>query len=1269
MKLANTLTCALAVSFLVAAPADGHTTQDLFGTLQATRVQTLALGESVERELKGGEVHPYGINLAAGQFVHVVSEQRGVDVIVALIGPDGRKVLEVDRPNGSAGPEELFWVAGKPETYRIEVRSLEATAPAGKYVLKIAGLRQSTDEDRKRLSAQEAFSRGMSLRGNSALAQDAIKSFAASLDLWSETQELSSAAYAAQLLGETYRDSGDSRKAVESYQQALSLNKAAKNAHGELGVLKSLGELCLNLGENEKALAYYQQSLPLVKLLEGQKALAITVNDIGRLYSRLGDYAKAIDSYQRALVLEREVQDRASEAATLSNIGGVYSNVGEYQKSLDYYAQAGTLYEQLEDRRGEAVVANGIGIIHQQRGHDRKALEYFEKAAAVFREIRASEYEAAVLSNIGQSYNHLKEHQKALDAYQKALAMHRASGDRYREAFALNGIGSVYSDSYESDKALDYYRQALELRRRIGDRAGEAVTLFNIGGTYWDLKEYQKSLDHTLRAIDSFKLLGDRFGQAKALYHAGWVYFTTTQYQKAAEYLQQALVVDRALGLRNEEIKTLDTLARAWNNSGEFRKALECVQQKLSLLRDAGDREGIAEATSIIGILYSEVGEPRNALDYLQKALRLYEDLGDKRGQAVTLNGFGWLHYTQGEDQKAAEYYQAALSIWRALRDTERQANVLYNLAELKCSKGAWDEGAKFLAEALDLEESKLAIELLAGAEWQRKFFLQLYVRSLHLALSINARYAPNDADAARLALTTLLRRKGRVLDSMAEEHAALRRNASPETLTLLDQLNHYVSKQSQLKLLGTGDASLREYQARLNESQEKIEEIRLKLNASSFKFRMESRKVSLEEVQQGIPRDAALIEFSISLPFDHGSRQVNKFGKPRYLAYVLFGQGNPSLVDLGDAEIINLLAGKLRALLREPGAEVGEVKKAARELDELIMRPVRQKLGGRTRLLISPDSQLNLIPFAALVDERGNYLVRKYSISYLASGRDLVRLQNPQRSNTPPLIIANPDLEDTSGGSAPQTPGGGKSRSGSLIQKRWSALPGTEVEAKAVKTLIPSALLKVGRDATEAEIKQANAPVLVHFATHGFFLGGGASKEQPPSGMMTLKGSPAVDATERDNPMLRSGLVLAGANQKRSGADDGLLTAAEMVGLNLLGTKLVVLSACETGVGDVEVGEGVYGLRRAIILAGAEAQVMSLWKVDDEVTSKLMVEYYTGLLKKGEGRAEALRAVQLSMLGDQDTQHPYFWAGFIESGAWTGITDSLAIGTMTENP
>jgi CHAT domain-containing protein/Tfp pilus assembly protein PilF len=1132
----------------------------------------------IERDLKGGDVHRYAITLNADQYVHVILDQRGIDVVLTLLGQDGKKRFEVDRPNGSFGPEEIFWIATEDENCRIEVHSLEATARLGKYVLRIDKARQRTVQDQKRIAAQAALHQGTNLRGQRKpeLALDAIKSFSEAVKLWLETGELSSAAYAAGQLADVYRDLGDNQKAIESYQEARSLHKTVKDLSGEAAAFSS----------------------------------------VANVYARLGDSQKALANFNQALLLHRQLGDRSDEAVVSNNIGLLYENFGEY----------------------------------------RDALKYYDAAIAIFRELGEAQNEATVMNNAGETYTYLGEYEKALDVLQKAIVTHRASGDRYREAAALHGIGSVYAEMRQGRKGLEYLTQALELRQSVGDRLGEASTRFEIGVIYWDLREYQKSLDHTFRAVDNFRQTGDRVGEAAALYHIGWVYFSMGDNKKATEFLPQALQVYRTIAHQPGQIRTLDTLSRAWANSGDFWQALECTKEKLSLIKVRGNQRAVAEATGIIGILYAELGETQNAIDYLLRALELDRSAGDRSEEAICLNGLGWLYYTLGEEKKASEYYEQALSIWRSLDESDEEAKVLYNLAEMKCNSGDWESADKLLAESLDLEESKLGVELLSGGEWEKQFFVQTLIRGLQLSIGINAHYAPNDSNATRLALTTILRRKGRILDAMANESSVLRSSASPEALALLDQLNQQVSRQTQLKIRGPQNAPLQDYHSLINDSQERIEELRLKLSSSSARIRSQDQKVSLEAVQQYIPADGVLLEFAVWTPFQPDRDWRNKFGKPRYVAYVLFKQGEPKVLDLGSVQTINVLTRKLLSQLRDPATGTKEFKGSARALDELIMRPIRKALGTQNRLLISPEGQLNLVPFAALVDERGEYLVTRYKISYLTSGRDLLRLQIARQPQDAPLIIANPDFEETTGTEPRSVIKNNGSRSTLLNEMKWTALPGTETEANAIKNLIQPSVVKTKTDATETAVKKVNAPSILHFATHGFFLADVAQDEQPLVNTLVLAGLADAKNTEHENRMLRSGLVLAGANQKRSGDEDGILTAMEMAGLNLWGTKLVVMSACETGVGEIQVGEGVYGLRRAIVLAGAEAQIMSLWKVDDKATAQLMADYYLNLLKKGAGRADALREVQLSMLANKETRHPYFWAGFIESGDWRSL-------------
>ena len=223
-----------------------------------------------------------------------------------------------------------------------------------------------------------------------------------------------------------------------------------------------------------------------------------------------------------------------------------------------------------------------------------------------------------------------------------------------------------------------------------------------------------------------------------------------------------------------------------------------------------------------------------------------------------------------------------------------------------------------------------------------------------------------------------------------------------------------------------------------------------------------------------------------------------------------------------------------------------------------------------------------------------------------------------------------------------------------------FPALPYTAKEGEALEALLPGATLLTRRDANKAALRQVRGPVLLHIATHGFFLedlnvtGTGGQGQGAGDGPDRRLKQVENGGMNIESPLVRSGLALAGANEQKK-EDNGILTALEVTGMNLWGTKLVVLSACDTGVGEVKNGDGVHGLRRALVLAGSETQVMSLWPVSDRGTRELMVVYYTGL-KRGQGRSEALRQVQLKMLRDVKRQHPYYWASFIQSGEWANL-------------
>ena len=303
-------------------------------------------------------------------------------------------------------------------------------------------------------------------------------------------------------------------------------------------------------------------------------------------------------------------------------------------------------------------------------------------------------------------------------------------------------------------------------------------------------------------------------------------------------------------------------------------------------------------------------------------------------------------------------------------------------------------------------------------------------------------------------------------------------------------------------------------------------------------------------------------------------------------------------------------------------------------------MQPLRPNLGDAKQILISPDGMLNLLPFGVLRDEQGRYLVQQKELTYLTSGRDLLRAAVTTPSRQAPIVLADPDFGPLVGSAIASTSENRRSADISRGPMNFNPLPGTAAEAQALKVALrlkDDQVLTRGQ-ATEAALKQVKGPRILHLATHGFFLA------DQPADLDTLSarlpGHDRLQAPKGENPLLRSGLALAGANQLRSGNDDGILTALEVAGLDLAGTELAVLSACDTGLGQVNNGEGVYGLRRALVLAGVRTQVASLWKVDDAATKDLMIDYYTRL-SAGAGRSQALREAQLAMLKDPNRAAP----------------------------
>jgi CHAT domain-containing protein len=728
---------------------------------------------------------------------------------------------------------------------------------------------------------------------------------------------------------------------------------------------------------------------------------------------------------------------------------------------------------------------------------------------------------------------------------------------------------------------------------------------------------------------------------------------------EAISLAQRALTIyEQMLGQEHFKVaNSLDTLADLYLSQKNYSQAEPLYQRALSI-REKRLKQlplGVVSSLNTLAGLYKEQGKYSAAEPLLQRSLYIYAKVlgqDDSPELVPSLGNLARIYHAQGKYTQAERLYQRTLAIGEKLgRSHPFVVGSLNNLSLLYLNQGNIPRAVKFLERANNIEEQKLAVLLTDGSESQKRAYITNLVGATEATVSLHVQEAPTSPQAARLALTTILRRKSRVLDALTNSLQALRVRSNPEDRALLDELALVRSELAAKTFTGAGSNSPDHFRriTILTEQEQKLESA---ISRRSAEFRSQNQPITIESVQKLIPSDAALVEFVLYKPYKFEAiRQGDRFyrsGTPRYVAYILFNQGEPKWVELGDAETINEAVSEFRRTIRIKSGSQRSFIKAARHLDTKLMQPIRKQLGNQHHILLSPDSQLNLIPFAALIDEKNQYLIKNYQITYVSSGQDLIRLQADLPSKQNPVIIAN--LQFDKPGNSPtvrvasNTRGIDNQNSTDLASLKYGSIEGTATEAKVISTILPNVKLLTGSEATENAIKQLNAPNILHIATHGFFL-----LDAPPSNE-----GKAPD-TNFNNPLLRSGLALSGFNLRKSGNEDGVLTALEVAGLNLAGTKLVVLSACETGLGDIANGEGVYGLRRALAIAGAESQLITLWLVDDEATKDLMINYY-GRLQKNVGRSRALRQTQLEMLKNPQYQRPYYWAAFIPSGNWARL-------------
>lgn len=975
---------------------------------------------------------------------------------------------------------------------------------------------------------------------------------------------------------------------------------------------------------------------------------------------------KAIDKFDEALVLWKSTGERREEANTLRTIGDVWHSLNESRKALKYYNAALLLTKGTNARQNESETISSIGYVLVALGENQQALESGVKARKLAQDHGDRYGEARALDLIGETYYGFGNTQKALNSYQQALSIWRDLEDHRGQALALSHCGYAYSDLSDTQKALDSYGNALKLWRRVKNRWGEARTLTGIGHLKSKLGEKQEALKYYEEARQLFQPMGDRIGAAGVLNGMGYVYDELGQPQRALECYEQAQQLFRAASYRVGEAGALWKIGRVYYSMQHYDRALACYQKSLLVLHTLGDQRMTPYILSDTGSVFEALKNERKALEYYDRALLLLNNRKDKRGEAYTLNNIGHVVEGLGEKQKALQYYNQALLLNRATGDRFGESNTLYNLARAQRDVGNLTEARSQIERAIVLAESLRTN--VASQDLRASYFAsarQFYELHVDVLMQLDKRQPSAGFHTAAFEVSERARARS-FLELLREANTNIRQGVDPTLLererSLTEKLHAKAEYRAQLVSGGKNDEA-QAVAKEIDQLTTEHDEVRSQIKSKSplYAALTQPQPLSLKEIQQQVlDDDTLLLEYML--------------GDERSYLWTVT-RTEISSYELPARARIEEAARKLRELLTANQPVAGETlaQRQARikdandrfatesaSLSKLVLGPVIDKLGTK-RLLIVADGALQYIPFQALAVPAtttgaaeqaktfGNSnelipllvdheIVNEPSASALA----LLLSDSAQRKPAPNSIavFANPVFEvddprvKSKGAAGPPATESQTAkvheafRDIGLGEGRIPALPASRDEAEAIMALAPwgTGLKALGFDANRTTIMKPELAQyrIVHFATHGF--------------------------VDYQHPEL-SGLVLSLVDQNGK-PQDGFLRLHDIYNLKL-SANLVVLSACNTGLGKDVKGEGLIGLTRGFMYAGASGVAASLWKVDDDATGELMKHFYEGMFTRGLTPSAALREAQLGMWRQKRWQAPYYWAAFVIQGQY----------------
>ncbi|HEX4878153.1 MAG TPA: tetratricopeptide repeat protein [Chitinophagaceae bacterium] len=1081
-----------------------------------------------------------------------------------------------------------------------------------------------------------------------------------------------------------YSKTGKYEKVEPLYLKAKEIWKKTlgEKSKDYLICLNNLGSLYNTFGQFNKAESYYIQSKELRKIVFGENSpeYATSLNNLAYLYDNMGNYTKAEPLFIEAISIRKKVQgsEHPDYATCLNNLGSLYNSMGKYKKAEGCFTEAMKIIRKVygNNHFNYSNCLNNLALLNSDMGDYKKSLVLFMEALEIRKRVLGENHPdyAISLNNLASAYKNIGQYEKAEQLYLDAGEIIRKTMGENHPHYATNlsTLANLYKETGRYEKAEALHIKVNEIRKIVlGENHPDYVTgLNNLGVLYSKTGKYEKAELLYLQAKEIRKnILGETHpAYATSLNNLANLYMSMGQYGKAEQLFVQAKEIRKnVLGESHPDYAfSLNNLAVLYRETGRFSRAETLYKEANEIIKKVlgSYHADYALGLNNLAALYQAKGEYDKAeAPYLEAIDIRKKMLGENHPDyALSLNNLAYLYSSTGKYEKAERLYQSAITI---LKKTFGPFNTDYalslnNLILLFMKKREYDKAEKYFIEynLIEIKNMFSVFDNLSENEKgnylenkmilndennsflynykkqnpvlsQTNYDLQLLLKSLSLASTKNA------MDAVRNSSDTTVQI---LFDKWKTNKAVLAKQYSLPVIQRMDDLKNL-------------------------EEQTENQEKELTRKSAEFKNQQQSLEIKTQNVRGRLKEDEIALEF---VRFELLNKEWTD--SVIYAAYILTPKDSiPVFVPLFEEKQLQKLfdsAGTTANAMVSKfyrGLDLGNTGTAAslgKDLYNLVWAPLEPYLKGIKTISYSPAGKLYSIAFHALPVDSNTLLMDKYQLNQYTSTRQIALRKTEQATNAIQSITLFGDAAFTLDSTAIA-----KSKKDNIAitniytpQNRgnrgssWADLPGTAEEVKKIKQLFEQNRISTKtftqNTASEENLKAltGHSPQILHIATHGFFL-----PEPDKKTKDNISGN-GNSYSLADDPLMRSGLILSGGNYAWSGktpiegVEDGIATAYEISQLNLSNTELVVLSACETALGDVKGSEGVFGLQRAFKMAGVKKMIVSLWQVPDKETAELMTTFYNYWLK-GKTVEQAFTQAQAEM---RKKYSPYYWAAFV---------------------